>query len=188
MKNPLRYTLFILSAFVVTAAFGANMSGVDITAKEKKTGKIVYQGSTDAGGKFATSILQPGKYVIELRSKQSQGFQVALGGAKSARQVNAKNGLAFDVDVAPASKVSGKVTAAPVSAQLQAAGKANPHVRIINGKRSVWVRGEIGSHMGGKWIPEEEAEAVNTKAGRANAAEGLQRMQDLSGQGAAVGR
>ena len=189
MKNLLRNTLLILSAFVVTAALGANMPGVDVTAKEKRSGKVVYQGKTDAGGKFATATLQPGKYVVELRSKQPQGFQVALGGTKSAKQVSAKNGLAFDVEIDPASKVSGKVTAVPMTAaQQQAAAKANTNVRIINGKRYVWVRGEIGSHMGGKWVPEEEAMAVNPNSSRKDAAEALQKMQDLGGQGAASGR
>lgn len=189
MKNLLRNILPILFAFATTAALGANMAGVDITAKDKKTGQVVYQGKTDAGGKFATSTLQPGKYVVELRSKDAQGFQVALGGAKSAKQVNAKGGVAFDVEVAPASKVSGKVTAAQLTAaQQQAAAKTSKNVRIINGKPHVWVRGEIGSNMGGKWIPADEAQVVNTKADRGNAAEGLQKMQDLSGQGAASGR
>ena len=189
MKNLLRNAFVILSVFAVTTSSGANMSGVEITAKEKRTGKVVYQGKTDNAGKFATSTLQPGKYLIELRSKQPQGFQVALGGAKSAKQVSAKDGLAFDVEVDHAAKVNGKVTAAPMSAaQQQAAAKANKNVRIINGKRYVWVRGEIGSHMGGKWIPEEEAEAVNPTGTRSSAAEGLQKMQDLSGQGAASGR
>ena len=189
MKTLLRNTILGISAFAVASAFAANMSGVDITAKEKKTGKVVYQGKTDGGGKFATSTLPPGQYLIELRSKEAQGFEVALGGAKTAKQVNAKDGLAFDVEVAPASKVSGKITPAKMTAaQQQAAAKANKNVRMINGKPHVWVRGEIGSHMGGKWVPADQAEVVNTKTGRGNASEGLQKMQDMSGQGAAVGR
>ena len=189
MKNSLRICAVILSGLVVSAASAANMSGVEITAKEKQSGKVVFQGKTDAAGKFATSTLQPGKYLVELRSNEPQGFQVALGGTKSAKQVKAKDGLAFDVEVAPASKVSGKVTVVPLTAaQQQAMAKSNKNVRIIKGKRYVWVRGEIGSHMGGKWIPEEEAEAGNPNASRSNAGEGLQRMQDLSGQGQASGR
>ncbi|HSH40233.1 MAG TPA: carboxypeptidase-like regulatory domain-containing protein [Chthoniobacterales bacterium] len=189
MNNSLRNTFLILSAYVVTTASAANMSGVDITAKEKRSGKVVYQGKTDAAGKFATSTLEPGKYLIELRSKEAQGFQVALGGTKTAKQVNAKDGLAFDIEIDPASKVSGKVTGTPMSAaQQQATAKNNKNVRIINGKRYVWVGGQIGSQMGGKWIPEEEAEAMNPNASRRNAGEGLQRMQDLGAQGGAPGR
>ena len=188
MKNPLRNTLLILSACVVTSASAANMSGVDVTAKEKRSGKVVFQGKTDAGGKFATTALQPGKYVIELRSKQPQGFQVALGGAKTAKQVGAKDGLAFDVEVDPASKLTGKVTGTPMTAaQQQATAKSDKNVRMINGKRHVWVRGEIGSNMGGKWIPEDEAQAVNTKRTRGDAADNLRAIQDQGGQGPPAG-
>ncbi len=58
----------------------------------------------------------------------------------------------------------------------------------MNGKRYVLVAGEIGSQMGGKWVPEEEAVAVDSKGSRRNAAELLRRTQDLSGQGASSGR
>ena len=188
MKNVFRLGVVALSAAVLSAASAANMSSVDVTAKEKGSGKVVYQGKTDRGGKFATTTLQPGKYVLELRSNEPQGFQVALGGTKSAKQVKAKNGLAFDVEIAPASKVTGKVTVVPLTAAQQLGlAKANKNVRIINGKRHVWVRGEIGSHMGGKWVPEEEAEVVNSKDYRGRAGEGLQKMQELSGQGAMGG-
>lgn len=189
MKNTLRVAIVTLSAVVVSAASAANASGVDVTAKEKSSGKVVYQGRTDAGGKFASPTLQPGKYVVELRSNEPQGFEVALGGTKTAKQVKAKNGLAFDVEIAPASKISGKVTVVPLTgAQQLGLAKANKNVKMINGKPHVWVRGEIGSHMGGKWVPADQAEAVNTKASRGDATEGLQRMQDLGGQGAASGR
>ena len=189
MKNVFHLSILALSAIVVSAASAASKVPVDVTAKEKASGKVVYQGKTDGGGKFTTATLQPGKYVLELRSNEPQGFQVALGGTKTAKQIKAKDGLAFDVEIAPASKVTGKVTIVPLTAAQQLGmAKANKNVRMINGKPHVWVRGEIGSHMGGKWVPADEAEVVNAKAGRGNASEGLQKMQDMSGQGAAVGR
>ncbi len=188
MKNVLRLCAVTLSALVVSAASAAKTATVDVTAKEKGSGKVVYQGKTDRGGKFTTATLPAGKYLVEFRSTEPQGFQVALGGTKSAKQLKAKDGLAFDVEVAPASKVTGKVTVVPLTAAQQLGmAKANKNVRIINGKRHVWVRGEIGSHMGGKWIPEEEAEAVSSKESRGRASEGLQKMQELSGQGAMGG-
>ena len=188
MKNVLRLGVLALSALFVSAASAAATAPVDVTAKEKGSGKVVYQGKTGAGGKFTTSTLQPGKYVIEFRSSEPQGFQVALGGTKSAKQMKVKSGLAFDVEVAPASKVTGKVTIVPLTAQQQLGlAQTNKNVRMINGKPHVWVRGEIGSHMGGKWIPADEAETVNTKGARRDAGEGLQKMQELSGQGTGGG-
>jgi hypothetical protein len=184
MKNPLRNTLLILSACLVTSASAANMSGVDVTAKEKRSGKVVFQGKTDKAGKFSTAALQPGKYVLEFRSTQPGAFQVAMGGPKAAKQVSAKDGVAFDVEIEPASKVSGQVTGTPMTAAQQQAGAQNDkNVRIIKGKRHVFVRGEIGSQMGGKWVPEEEAQKVNPNRTRSDAAESLRNVQDQAGQG-----
>jgi hypothetical protein len=157
MKNVLHLSILALSALAVSAASAATAASVDVTAKDSASGKVVYQGKTDRAGKFTTATLPAGKYLVEFRSTEPQGFQVALGGTKSARQVKAKSGLAFDVEVAPASKVTGKVTVVPLTAQQQLGlAKANKNVRIINGKRHVWVRGEIGSHMGGKWVPKRK--------------------------------
>lgn len=182
--------LFLSFTYVlVFAAFshGATSVAVQVTAKEKASGKVVYQGKTAANGKFSTSQLSAGSYLLEFASLDGSGFQVALAGAKNAKQTKSKGqGLAFLIEVAPASKVSGQVTPTPATAQ--AATKSNANVRVINGKRYVWVRGEIGSHMGGKWIPEDEAVATNPTGAKRSATETLTRMQDLGGQGAASGR
>ena len=185
MKNAIRNLLFLSAIFTAAAAYGAGLAGVDVIAKEKAGGKVVYQGKTNAAGKFTTSTLAPGSYVVEFRSKESAAFQVAMGGAKSATQAKAKAGLAYDVQIAPAAKLSGTVTA--LAAQAVAATKGtNPNVKIINGKRYVFVRGEIGSQMGGKWVPEEEAGVANKNETR-DSRDMLRSMQDLGSQGGTGG-
>ncbi len=159
---------------------------MNVTARDQG-GKVVYRGTTDKAGKFSTPQLAPGKYVFEFAGKGNSGFQVALAGPKSAKQTKGSGaGLAFNVDVAPAAKVSGQATGAAGVAQGNE--KLPPNVRIINGKRYVLVSGELGSNMGGKWIPEEDAHSSNPNSTRKNASEFLQRNQDMGGQGAASGR
>ena len=185
MKNVLRNFLYFGLLSAASTAFAASSPTVDVIVKEK-AGKVAFQGKTGAGGKFATATLPAGSYTFEFTAKDGSAFQVALAGAKSTRQSkkNPKSGQAFDVEVAPASKVSGQVTAAAATA---ANAKSNAGVKIINGKRYVWARGELGSHMGGKWVPEEEATAVGKGDGRGSA-EMLRSIQDMGNQGAASGR
>lgn len=38
--------------------------------------------------------------------------------------------------------------------------KVRANVKVMNGKRFVWVPAPIGSHMGGKWVEEGSEEAV----------------------------
>lgn len=186
MKNTVRHIL-LLFALAGTAAYGANMSGIDVVAKEKSTGQVVYQGKTDAAGKFTTETLAPGAYILEFRSKQGGALQVALSGARRAKQMTLPGGVAFSLEITPASKVLGKVTGEPILTADQPAPKGTSKVKIVNGKRFVWVGPEIGSQMGGRWIPEEDAVATNPDGARRNARDNLRKMQDLGGQGGTPG-
>ncbi len=189
--KTLAHSILSLACILLLPVFShaATSVAVDVTAKEKASGKVVYQGKTGTGGKFATKSLTPGSYVFEFASKDGAGFQVALsGGVKSAKQIKAKGAsLAFAVEVGGAAAVSGQVTPmkdVPVAANA----KSSANVKIINGKRYVYVRGELGSNMGGKWIPEEDAGATNPDGSKRNAGDFLTKMQDMGGQGAASGR
>jgi hypothetical protein len=57
--------------------------------------------------------------------------------------------------------------------------KAN--VKIINGKRHVWVPGPIGSNIGGRWVEEGTEGAALRTDKKGGAGEVLQRIQDQSG-------
>ncbi len=62
--------------------------------------------------------------------------------------------------------------------------KAN--VKVINGKRHVWVPGAIGSNMGGKWVEEgTEGAALSTSNKKGHDGQVLQHIVDQAGN---VGR
>lgn len=185
MKKTVSTLLSLLLTFASVTAFAAGMSGVEVKA-EDKSGKVVYHGQTDSSGKFTTPTLPAGAYVFQFSSEQRKGFQIALAGPKRASQTKGSgSGLAFNVEVTPAAKVSGQATA---TGAAQAGEKLPANVKIVNGKRYVLVPGQLGSNMGARWVPEEEAQAMNPNSTRRDAGEFLQRAQDLGAQGSASGR
>ena len=51
-------------------------------------------------------------------------------------------------------------------------------VKVINGKRYVWVPGPIGSNMGGRWVEEgSEAAALSVSNKKGNDGEVLRKLQ-----------
>ena len=204
----LRNILLISLTFASAAAYAATGSGaIKVSVKEQGSGKVLYQGATDGGGNFKTSNLPPGAYTIEFRpdAKDTAANQltVALGGIKGpAKQSAISGGLAVNVEVSPASRISGKGTTSHGAATAQsnerrprefasdraASGveKVKANVKVVNGKRYVWVPAEIGSNMGGKWV-EEGTEGARVRKGGKDDAESLRRMQDMSGVGSPGG-
>lgn len=181
MKTFASFVCLACTLFFTNFADAVTNAAVELTAKDKASGKVVYKGETNAAGKFSTSALAPGTYTFQFTAKDGAGFQVALSGAKSAKQIKGpKSSVTFAVEMASTNKVSGRVTATPATAAT--GGKNDPNVKIVNGKRYVFVRGEIGSNMGGKWIPEEEARKSDPNRDRRNATEATQRIQDLGSQ------
>ena len=183
-----------LMALAVTAATTAraNVAGVDVTVK--KNGKAFYQGKTDTSGSFTTNSLEPGAYSVELRAPKSmnlkgQKLAIAVSAGKGApRQSNADGGhlhggVAMNVDVPKASRLTGQVTqAGKVAADSAQAPKGmekvKANVKIINGKRHVWVPGPIGSNMGGRWVEEgSAAAALSTSNRRGGDGDVLRRLQ-----------
>ena len=190
MKTLQRTTLLLLSAFVVSAA-SANVAGLDITVK--KTGKAVFKGKTDTTGSFSTGALEPGSYNVELRSPASMDLKgqklaitVAAGkGAPTQSTANGahlRGGVAMTVDTNKTSPLRGQVKqAGRVVEQKAPAGyeKVKANVKVINGKRHVWVPAPIGSNMGGRWVEEgTEGAVLNTSNKKGGDAEVLSKIQD----------
>lgn len=196
MKNVGR-RCFILLLLTISATAFAGPQRIKITARAK--GYPAVQGEADARGNFTLPNLQSGSYMIEFRSADSgelKGKQFGIeitGGKQPVRQTAVPGeklgggGVALPVEVAKAGKLTGRITTAQLSAAPAANGKSDANVKIIKGKRYVWVKGDIGSQMGGKWVPEDEAQQVDKNTGR-RSGEMLRSMQDLGGQGAASGR
>jgi tRNA threonylcarbamoyladenosine modification (KEOPS) complex Pcc1 subunit len=192
MKNSLHNTLLILSAFVVSAA-SANVGGLDITVK--KGGKAVFKGKTDTTGSFATGALEPGSYNVEVRSPASmdlkgQKLAITVTAGKSAPMQSTANGahlrggVAVSVDTNKTASLRGQVTHAGGMVEQKAPEgyeKVRANVKVINGKRHVWVPAPIGSNMGGRWVEEgTEGAVLSTSNKKGGDAEVMQKIQDQS--------
>ena len=197
MKISLRNLLLAAVLVVAPAVHAANVAGLDVTIK--RDGKPVYRGQTDASGKFSTANLEPGAYNVEFRAPKSlnlRGQQLAISvvtgkGAPIKSNADGKHlqgGVAMNVEVAKATKLSGQVTSAvgvaaestkPVPAGYE---RVKANVKVINGKRYVWVPAPIGSNMGGKWVEEgTEGAVLSTSNKKGGDAEVLSRIQDQAG-------
>ena len=200
MKLP-RCLLFTCAvAFAATGVSAAPTPvAFDVMVKQKPKGTVVYQGKTDARGNFATAELDPGTYVVEFRSKNAASFKgrpitVAVRTGKSETSQSTApgekfaTGVAMNVEVRRAARVSGQIGAdAGVEATANSKGPlVSGSVKVMNGKRYVWMPPELGSNMGGKWVPEGSPGVPRANIQRGNR-DGLQRMQDHSGQGAVPG-
>ena len=194
----------LLTVLLAGTAFGATMPPIDVIVRDQSGGKVVHKGKTDAGGSFATPEVPAGKYSVEFRSgkvKPAPGAMsfVVSAGKGPAQQAAApaerlSGGVAVTIDVKKAASVSGRVAPAAAKSAAAAAGvewkQGDPLVpgalRIIKGQRYVWMPAEMGSNMGGKWVPEGTPGAPRANTTRGNQ-DGLRKMQDMAGQGAVPG-
>lgn len=94
----------------------------------------------------------------------------------------------MSVEVPKAARLSGKVSAAAGVAAADTAPapagyeKVKANVKVINGKRHVWVPAPIGSNMGGKWVEEgTEGAVLNTSNKKGGDAEVLTKIVDQAG-------
>ena len=196
MKLPLHLLVAAVVA-VAPAAYSATVPGLDVTVTQ--SGRPVYRGKTDAAGSFSTANLQPGTYNVEFRAPKSlslRGQQLSISvstGKGAARTSNAEGkhmqgGVAMSVEVPKTAKLSGTVNAAAGVAAADSAPapkgyeKVKANVKVINGKRHVWVPAPIGSNMGGKWVEEgTEGAVLNTSNKKGGDAEVLQKIVDQAG-------
>ncbi|MDQ3119515.1 MAG: carboxypeptidase-like regulatory domain-containing protein [Verrucomicrobiota bacterium] len=196
MKTLLRRLMIIAAIAAAATVHGASVPGLDVTVK--KHGKAVYHGKTDAAGNFSTANLEPGAYSVEVRSPKTvnlKGQQLSISvtaGKEKPRQSNADGshlqaGVAMTVDVSRPAKLNGKVNstgrvAAEKTGTVPAGyERVKANVKVINGKRYVWVPGAIGSNMGGKWVEEGSDEAaLSTSNKKGGDGQVLQHIQDQS--------
>ncbi len=177
MKNSIR--LLLLSTLgLSTIAYGAVMPSVDVTVADSG-GKLAFKGRTNSTGAFATDNLNPGVYVVQFTSKngaEMKGKQYAVVVSAGKNKVRADvagekfgaGGIAMKVEMGQKMKITGSV------ANTQVAGGKN--VKYINGKKYVWVAGETGSNLGGRWV---EADSVPQQNVSSSGAEALRRRQDI---------
>ena len=184
MKTSARNILLSVLLVAATTAFGA-LPPVDVTVSDA-SGKVAFRGKTGANGTFSTPKLQPGNYVVQFNSSKVKGDHaiVVSAGKKKvtadavAAEKFAKGGIAMRVDVGSGLNITGQVAEVGVAE----AGAGNAKVKIINGKRYVWVGSEMGSNLGGRWVEEGSATGLNTGRMRSDT---VQDLQTRGSQGAA---
>ena len=167
-----------------------------VTVKEKTSGKTVHLAMTDAAGKFVSPNLQAGSYNVEFRSAKGAGFEgkqlsISLSTGKGAPRTatavgkHLQSGVALAVDLPANSKLTGEVLVAgreapeaPAPAGME---KVRANVKVINGKKYVWVRPPLGSNMGGKWVEAgTEGAVLATDKVRRDDAEAWEKLRHLS--------
>ena len=157
-------------------------------------GAVVFRGKADTQGGFTAANLKPGKYIVEFRaaksaSLQRDSFAMKVAGGKKQTVANGvpgeklgNGGVAMRVEVGRAGTLSGHIASLQPIAAAAPAGmqKVRANVKIMNGKRYVWVPGRLGSNMSGKWVEEgtEGAALAVTKEGEAG--QFLRNIQDQS--------
>ena len=163
---------FLFSALSI--AHGATIPPMVVTVTNAG-GKVVYEGKTGANGAFATGNLEPGNYVVQFTSKKTpeKGAKFALSAVAGKNNVSSDSvagerftdpGVAMKIALAANSKITGQVAPAGMQTQPMASGKGKAKVdgpvKIINGKRYIWVRPQTSSLDGGQWVEENEAAAA----------------------------
>ena len=89
-------------------------------------------------------------------------------------------GAAMKIDVASGMQITGKVATEPATTRQD-----GPAVRVIDGKRYVWVESRMGSNLGPHWELENLAPANNLSY---MTGETMRRIQDRAYEGSMLDR
>jgi hypothetical protein len=188
MKILSRHILLSFLLVMATAAYAA-VPTMDVTVSDAK-GKLAFKGKTSAKGTFSTGKLAPGQYTVQFNAKKgaddngSYALVVSAGKKKvSAADVAgsklAAGGVAMKVEVGNGLNISGQVAAGGGDAVTE----GNSKVKIVKGKRYVWVTGGMGSNMGGRWVEEGSVSASNVTGVSNSSVHAIQEHNDWKGQG-----
>ncbi len=151
-------------------------------------GKVAFKGPVSANATFATRNLPAGNYVVRFNAESAavKGNHYLLVVSAGKKKVIAAavpgdkltgGGAAMKIAVGPSLKITGHV------ANEQAVARAGAsNLRIIGGKRYVWVTTELGSNLG-HWVEEGSPPARNIIR---LSSDDLRRRQDRSGEGSMI--
>jgi hypothetical protein len=173
MKKMIRSTIASLVLAAACIAYGA-VPSLNVTVADS-SGKAAFKGTTNSNGTFSTAKLKPGNYVVQFNSpnggiKGNYAIVVSAGTKKVsaagvAGEKFAKGGVALKVDVAAGLNIAGQVAA-------ETAGASK------NGKKMVWIAPQAGSHMPGKWVDADSAEAKAARSAGNLSNTDVNRMQE----------
>jgi len=165
-KQLLTKLLTCLALTVLLSTAQAGIPAIKVIVSDA-SGKVAFKGATHSDATFATSSLPPGEYVVQFQStnaalKGNQYLLVVSAGKKKviadavAGEQLAGGGVAMKVNVGSGLRISGQV-----ANEESTIAKGLTKVRVVNGKRYVWVPARIGSNLGPHWELEGVAPATN---------------------------
>ena len=171
MKNfTPKFLVLLLPALSFVHA--ANVPPIEVIVTDA-AGKVAYKSKISANGTFATGNLEPGNYVVQFdsKSKFAKGNKFSISAAAGKNPVGwnsiegeklVEPGIAVRIKVEKNSKITGQVAPAAqttTATQGNTKSKYNGPVKVINGKRYIWITPYTGSVEGGHWAEEGSDEA-----------------------------
>lgn len=191
MKTLLLIRTAMLSLLLVgvTAAYGG-VPSMNVIVSDA-SGQVAFKGTTSASATFATANLASGNYVVQFQSKNaalkgnqyllvvSAGTKKVIADAVPGDKLNGA-GVAMKINVESGLKITGQI--AP---DQGVAAAISGKVKVINGKRYVWVKARTGSNLGDHW--EEEGLAA-ARFIATMSMDKLRQIQDRSFEGSMLGR
>ena len=189
MTHLIRTSLLALLLVVASAAYGG-VPSVNVIVSDA-SGKVAFKGATNADATFATANLAPGNYVVQFHSKSEalKGNQYLLVVSAGTKKVIADavpgekfhgGGVAMRINVERGLKITGQVATDQVVASA-GSGK----VKLIDGKRYLWVKARTGSNLGGYW---EEESLAAARIVATMSIDKLRQIQDRSFEGSMLDR
>lgn len=181
-------TCLTLAVLLSTAQGG--IPGIKVIVSDSN-GNVAFKGVTNGDATFATGTLPAGDYVVQFKStraelKRNQYLLVVSAGKRKviadavAGEQFAGGGVAMRLKVEPGLQIAGQI-----ANQESTLVTGLTKVRVINGKRYVWVQSTLGTNLGPHW----EAEGV---ANRNNVSilthEKMRQMQDSAYEGSMLDR
>jgi hypothetical protein len=179
--------------FALTMLWGTAYGGVpamDVTVFDASQ-KVVFKQSIKPEGAFATGNLRPGNYVVQFNTrsdavKNNHYLAVVSSGQKKVIAATVRGekfmggGAAMKINVEPGMHISGTVAAEPAEARGD-----GPIVRLIDGKRYVWVESRVGTNFGPHWEEQGIANASNVSS---LSEEKMRQLQDRAYEGSMLDR
>jgi hypothetical protein len=189
MTHMIRSILLCLLLVVATAAYGG-IPSMNVIVSDA-SGRVAFKGTTKVNATFATANLAPGNYVVQFQSQNavlkgnrylvvvSAGTKKVIADAVPGEKINGA-GVAMRITVESGLKITGQV-----ASDQGAAAAISGRVKMINGKRYVWVRARTGTNLGNHWEEEGLAAAQNVVS---ISFDRMQKYQDASYEGSMLDR
>jgi hypothetical protein len=179
-----KLSVCLAMATFLTTIYGG-IPSMDVTVFDGRE-NVVFKQAINSTATFATGTLPAGKYVVQFNTKNSavngnQYLLVVSAGKKKvvadgvAGETLTRGGAAMKIQVSSGFQISGQVLNDEAIAMA-----GGPKYRTIDGKRYLWVNGELGTNLQGHW---EEAGTGPARTVIVWTKDELQKRMDRGGEG-----